>query len=165
MEEAHMTAQTDARRRGRLPDTEPQDDTYKAACEYAETSLDPMAIMLREAWARLQAGDVSGAELSIHGAMLANGHLALNPPADAERDRLRADALRYRYLRERHSYHYGVDMACPRPAEWGVEWSYQQTLPGEQFLSLDDLIDQDIAALDEEDRLALSVPVGGEKGC
>jgi hypothetical protein len=71
-----VTAATDMRRRSRLPDPEPQDEAYKAACEYAETSLDPMAIMLREAWARLRAGDVTGASVSLQGAMLANGHLA-----------------------------------------------------------------------------------------
>ena len=72
-----------------------------------------------------------------------------------ENERLRADAIRYRYLRDHRGYHYGISMAEPSPAEWGIEWQYQQVKPGEHLLSTDDLIDQDIAALDEEDRAAL----------
>ena len=75
---------------------------------------------------------------------------------------LEADALRYRYLRERHSYSYGQDYVEPSPAECGIQWDWQQSKPGEGA-DIDRLIDKDIARLDEDDRRALaSVPVAAE---
>ena len=73
---------------------------------------------------------------------------------DGERASIEADARRFEYLLDHHSYHYGMSIAEPSPAEWGIQWQFQQTKPGEQYLSIRDLIDRDIewrAAQDRED--------------
>jgi hypothetical protein len=71
--------------------------------------------------------------------------IALSPtviPALLERARrAETDAERYRYLREHCSYHYGMNVVEPSPAEWGIEWHHQQSKPGEQHETLDSLLD------------------------
>jgi hypothetical protein len=62
------------------------------------------------------------------------------------------DALRFRYLIEHCSYHYGMSMAEPSPAEWGIAWSYQQISPGEQFETIESLIDAEMAFREREQR-------------
>lgn len=56
-----------------------------------------------------------------------------------------ADAARFRYLLEHHSYSYSMEVVEPSPAEKGIEWHWQQSKPGEQLLSFEDLLDADIA--------------------
>lgn len=77
------------------------------------------------------------------------------------------DAARYRYLREHCSYHYGMDVVEPSPAEWGIQWQFQQTKPGEQYETIGSLIDREIEQVaelaDEDDDLSpLSLPEGGK---
>ena len=78
----------------------------------------------------------------------------------AEVEILRADAARYRYLKEHCSYH--AAMTWEQPAEWSIGWEFQQSTPAEAYGSFDKWIDADIvraamvdAKNDEEDRAAL----------
>lgn len=66
---------------------------------------------------------------------------------------LKADALRYRYLRERRSDHH--PMTHEQPAEWSIQWEFQQHTPAERFGTIDGWIDRDIERLDEDDRALL----------
>lgn len=66
----------------------------------------------------------------------------------AERDALRADAARYRWLHENRSYHYS--MQPDSPAECGVEYQWQQGSYEERGWGLSEAIDNEIqrAAID-----------------
>lgn len=59
----------------------------------------------------------------------------------------KADAKRYRYLKEACSSHY--PMTHEQPAEWSIGWEFQQSTPAEAYGSFDSWIDQDIAAREE----------------
>ncbi len=74
--------------------------------------------------------------------------------ARAEVARLKADAMRYRYLREHCSDHY--PMTHEQPAEWSIQWGFQQVNPTQAYGTFDGWIDADIARLDDEDRAALA---------
>ncbi len=50
---------------------------FKAACDYADTSTDPLASMLRKADRDLQAGDLTGAGINLHAARLGQATEAL----------------------------------------------------------------------------------------
>jgi len=55
-----------------------------------------------------------------------------------------ADAARYKYLKENHSYHYS--MQPDSPAEHGIEYQWQQGSYEERYQGLDDSIDAAIDA-------------------
>lgn len=55
----------------------------------------------------------------------------------------KADAERYRYLKDACSSHY--PMTHDQPAEWSIGWSFQQGRPDEAYGSFDTWIDRDIA--------------------
>lgn len=55
----------------------------------------------------------------------------------------KADAERYRYLKEACSSHY--PMTHEQPAEWSIGWEFQQLRPDEAYGSFDSWIDRDIA--------------------
>lgn len=55
-----------------------------------------------------------------------------------------ADAARYQYLKENHSYHYS--MQPDSPAEHGIEYQWQQGSYEERYQGLDDSIDAAIDA-------------------
>lgn len=63
------------------------------------------------------------------------------------------DALRYRFLRD----HCGSShpMTQGQPAEWSIEWGFQQQTPDDAAGAFDALIDRDIERLDADDREAL----------
>lgn len=70
------------------------------------------------------------------------------PPAMVDGDggeveRLKADAARYRYLRDHCSWHY--PMTQEQPAEWSIDWEFQQSTPDEAYGSFDIWIDRDMA--------------------
>ena len=79
-------------------------------------------------------------------------------PADVA-ERLK-DAERFQYLLDHHAYHYAMTVVEPSPAEWGIEWQYQQTKPGEERLSFRDLIDRDIQWRAEQDAASPPPPEG-----
>lgn len=55
----------------------------------------------------------------------------------------KADAERYRYLKECCSSHY--PMTHEQPAEWSIGWEFQQSRPDEAYGSFDLWIDCDIS--------------------
>lgn len=68
------------------------------------------------------------------------------------------DAMRYRYLREHCCSHY--PMTHDQPAEWSIEWGFQQITPDERYGSFDKWIDRDIERLDLDARAALTAAQG-----
>jgi len=55
---------------------------------------------------------------------------------------LRADAARYRYLKEHSSYYYAEEYDPPSPREFGIEWQYQDCTPERPGMDL--LLDREI---------------------
>lgn len=55
---------------------------HAETCKHADTATDPISSMLREAYQRLENGDLAGAGISLHGARLAHSFATLtaSPP-------------------------------------------------------------------------------------
>lgn len=84
-------------------------------------------------------------------------------------EEFKADAKRYRYLKEHCSSHYS--MTWEQPAEWSIGWEFQQSTPAEAYGSFDKWIDQDIEArakrqaeIDAEEALSTLPEIDAEMG-
>ncbi|SDQ98325.1 hypothetical protein SAMN05519103_00303 [Rhizobiales bacterium GAS113] len=115
---------------------------------------------------------ISGLENFTAGYFAGRDALPASPaaPSPDEVEQLRADAARYRYLRDHCAASYGMSYDPPSPAEHTIQWQWQQSRPGEACATIDDLIDEDIAqqaefdAEDDEPSPAPLLPdTGGEK--
>jgi hypothetical protein len=54
------------------------------------------------------------------------------------------DAARYRHLRDYRGGHYAMSYDPPQPAEWFIQWEFQQQKPEDRTATFDELIDRDI---------------------